>query len=252
MKKLYLILLALAISLPGIAYWLLRPVYEIKYLKEPSVLMQSQDNKLFLVFDFDGTLIESFDYLIHVFNDLADTYNYKKIVPDQHEYIRGLSLFQISKEYGVTWYKLPFVAKKARALMKQQIPNLNPVSGIKEMLQALDASGYCLGILTSNSVENVELFLHKHDLNMFSVICSESGVFNKHHIFGKLKKQLNLAGNKLIYVGDEIRDIDAARKGGVRIISVSWGHNNRDALVKNKPDAIIDSPEQLINTVKGF
>ena len=48
-----------------------------------------------------------------------------------------------------------------------------------------------------------------------------------------------------IYVGDETRDVEAARKAGVQIIAVGWGLNSRASLLLQNPDFIVDSPEEL-------
>jgi phosphoglycolate phosphatase len=47
------------------------------------------------------------------------------------------------------------------------------------------------------------------------------------------------------YVGDEVRDIEAARRARVKIISVAWGYNAPEALQKRKPYALIKQPKDL-------
>jgi phosphoglycolate phosphatase len=46
-------------------------------------------------------------------------------------------------------------------------------------------------------------------------------------------------------VGDETRDIDAAREAGVQCAAVTWGIHSRQVLQKHAPAAIIDKPEEL-------
>jgi len=52
-------------------------------------------------------------------------------------------------------------------------------------------------------------------------------------------------------VGDEIRDITAARKAGMDIASVAWGYNTVESLKSHKPDYLIYEPSQLIEIVQG-
>ncbi len=54
-----------------------------------------------------------------------------------------------------------------------------------------------------------------------------------------------------IYVGDEIRDVEAAKKAGIRVIGVSWGYNSKNALLKAKPDHVIENPEEIESIVLG-
>ncbi|PSB03825.1 HAD family hydrolase, partial [Merismopedia glauca] len=55
---------------------------------------------------------------------------------------------------------------------------------------------------------------------------------------------------KVIYVGDETRDIEAARKSKIKAIAVCWGFNFREILAKYKPDFLIDRPSQLLEVVQ--
>jgi phosphoglycolate phosphatase len=55
----------------------------------------------------------------------------------------------------------------------------------------------------------------------------------------------------VIYVGDETRDIEAARKIQIQVIAVSWGFNSREVLAEQKPDFLISHPSQLIEVVRG-
>ena len=56
--------------------------------------------------------------------------------------------------------------------------------------------------------------------------------------------------DEVVYVGDEVRDIKAAKRAGMKIIAASWGYNEREALEKYKPDLIVDRPVELIEVVE--
>ena len=51
--------------------------------------------------------------------------------------------------------------------------------------------------------------------------------------------------DEIIYVGDEMRDIEASKKVGIPVIAVSWGLNKREALESFKPDQMAHSPKDL-------
>jgi phosphoglycolate phosphatase len=63
-----------------------------------------------------------------------------------------------------------------------------------------------------------------------------------------LKKQ-KIDKTEAIYVGDEIRDIEAAQKVGMKIISVTWGFNAKESLQKFHPDALADTPDEFLHFV---
>ena len=60
---------------------------------------------------------------------------------------------------------------------------------------------------------------------------------------------MKLSKSDVYFVGDEVRDIDAGKKTGIKTIAVSWGYNTKDALAKEHPDYLIDSPLELKDIV---
>ena len=62
----------------------------------------------------------------------------------------------------------------------------------------------------------------------------------------KIIKKENALKDKCIYIGDETRDIEAARKAGVKVAAVSWGLNSREALEKYQPDWLLENPKNLL------
>ena len=63
-------------------------------------------------------------------------------------------------------------------------------------------------------------------------------------------KRNNLKRKDCIYVGDEARDIQAARLAVIKIASVTWGFNDIQLLRKNRPTYIVEEPAQLLNLRK--
>ena len=58
-----------------------------------------------------------------------------------------------------------------------------------------------------------------------------------------------LKNKEIVYVADETRDIEAAKKAKVRIISVTWGFNSREILKKQNPDFLVDRPEEILRII---
>ena len=75
--------------------------------------------------------------------------------------------------------------------------------------------------MTSNSKENVKVFLKKNNLDLFGKNYLESNVFGKHRLIKKFIKINNLKKDNLIYVDDETRDIEACKKIGLKIVAVT-------------------------------
>jgi len=103
------------------------------------------------------------------------------------------------------------------------------------------------GILSSNSSNNVTEFLNNHDLNFFDFISASSRIWGKNINLKKLLLSHGFNMDEVVYVGDEVRDIIAAKKVGIRVAAVTWGYNSKKALRSQKPDYLISSPEELLN-----
>ncbi|HEY9670879.1 MAG TPA: HAD-IA family hydrolase [Waterburya sp.] len=207
-------------------------------------------SKKVIIFDFDGTLADTLDVLISITNRLAGEFGYPPTTPQEVPKLRNLSSREIRKRSGVSIFKLPFLLKKVRDNLHQEIHDLHTFPGIKEALIHLKNEGNCLGILTSNSEQNVRLFLNKQGMqDLFSFVYSETSIFSKDRSLKKLMKKNNLKPEDIIYVGDETRDIEASKRIYIKVIAVSWGFNSGEVLTKHNPDFLIHQPSELIEVL---
>jgi phosphoglycolate phosphatase-like HAD superfamily hydrolase len=203
-----------------------------------------------IMFDFDGTLADTLDTLVTITNRLALEFGYKPTAPEQLAQIRNLSSREIVMQSGISIFKIPFLLKKIKGNLHNEIQYLNSIPGIKEALIQLKYEGNILGILTSNSEENVRIFLNKQGMEeLFSFVYSETTLFSKHKIIRKFMKENYLSSEEIVYVGDETRDIESSKKIPIKVIAVSWGFNSREVLAKHKPDFLIHKPSELIEVM---
>jgi phosphoglycolate phosphatase-like HAD superfamily hydrolase len=128
--------------------------------------------------------------------------------------------------------------------------DLKLIDGMHTALMAIHHQGYRLGIITANSRQNVEHFLQQEQLcSLFEFIDGGQILAGKVRSLKKLEK-LNPANPKhLIYIGDEINDIKAAKQVGVTSIAVTWGFNDRNTLAEQAPDFLVDHPDQLLAAI---
>lgn len=198
-----------------------------------------------LIFDFDGTLADSFQIHLDIFNQLTIKHRRRPLNENEIEQFKHLSMRDFIKQQKIPLWQLPSLIKEARTI--QQTQHLEPTifPQLNKIIPDL-AAQYQLGILTSNTSENVQRFLSQHDLiNYFSFVDSDPDLFGKHHKLKKLIKQYKLNPVETAYVGDEVRDIEAAHLAGIKIIAVSWGFNSVSALKEAKPNLLLKSPSDL-------
>lgn len=199
-----------------------------------------------LIFDFDGTIADTHHMLCQISNRLSKQYDYNKIDFNELSMLKDLSAREIIKHLEVPILKIPSIISHAKREFQKDLEKLNPIKDIKEILFQLKEKVENIGILSSNSQENVDGFLSNHNMNIFDFIHTTSKVWSKNISLKKLIKKYGFDKKDIIYIGDEIRDIAAARKLGIKVASVCWGYNSKKALARLKPDYILNTPKDLL------
>jgi len=204
-----------------------------------------------IIFDFDGTIADSLEAVLSISNRLAPKFGYPITHPEEVEQLKNLSSREIIKRSKIASFKIPFLLLQFRAELNREIYQLKLIPGIKTALLSLKQQGNRLGIVTSNSCKNVNLFLTIHELeDVFDFVGSGLALFGKGRVIQRLLNQQLIDRAMAVYVGDETRDIEAARKIGIKMIAVSWGFNSRQALAAENPDYLIDRPEALLSIIE--
>lgn len=203
-------------------------------------------SKKYIIFDFDGTLVDSVDIAMSIYNRIAPRYNCKPVQNEAREILSSKNPQRFFKEYGITPFKLFLLVYTIRRELGKQIRLIEPVKGMEQTLRALHQYGYRLGILTSNSKKNVEEFLtHNHLRDLFSFVYSGRKLLGKDKAIAKLLEREGIDAKDVVYVGDETRDVLAMKKVLIPIVAVSWGLTSREKHSTLKPESLIDSPVEL-------
>lgn len=202
----------------------------------------------YIVFDFDGTIADSRSVFILLYNELAHKHGYGILTDENLDELRSLSIPQRCKALGVPLYKIPFIAAAIIKKYKVAVAGLQFNEGMKELLLLLQDNNIRFAVLSSNSKENIAEFFSLNDMAVANIYSSRS-VFGKHILINKFLKHKNLKPSEILYVGDELRDVVACHKSGVKVAWVSWGFDTEQSLKNNKPDYHIDSPAQILSLV---
>lgn len=205
-----------------------------------------------IIFDFDGTIADSFDLVLTISNRLAAEFGYPRVQPEEVKRLKNLSSREIVRQSGVSMFQLPFLLQRLRRELQQEIGTLKLIPGMREVLLALKQRGHPLGIVTSNSQENVMTFLKAQDLHdVFDFVSSGLTLFGKGRVIRQAIRRNHLDEGNAIYVGDETRDIEAAKRIRIRVISVTWGYSSREVLASQQPDFLAEHPEELVKIIDG-
>jgi len=196
-----------------------------------------------VIFDFDGTLADSFGWFLAVLDDVAKRYGFRRVRPDEVADFRRLDARQILERLALPRWKLPLVAAHMRSL--QAKADIHPFPGIPELIDDLSRSGLRLALVSSNAAANVRRVLGPDTIARFDHLDCGAGVFGKAGRLRTVLRRARVAAAQTIAVGDEIRDIDAARATGLRAGAVSWGYTDADALAARSPDFLVHSLNEL-------
>ena len=209
-----------------------------------------------IIFDLDGTLINSVD-------DIADSLNFT---------LKQYGFEEHSAEYVKDW-----IGEGAIELIRKAIPaqrlvhldiqkflweyreryrlNCNVKSklydGIPALLDVLTLRKISLNILSNKPQElTVEVFRHfLSDWKFLNILGMRDSVPRKPDPTGALEiiANLKLQPSEFLYIGDSGIDIETARNAKIKVVAVSWGFRPRIELENQDPDYIIDRPEELLS-----
>ena len=200
----------------------------------------------YIIFDFDGTLVDSVDLAVEIYNKIAPKYNCKPVEHEAREILSSKNPRVFFKTYGITPFKLFLLVYRIRRELGKHIPHIEPVAGMEKALRSLRNHGYKLGILTSNSKSNVEDFLdHNHLKGLFSFVYSGRKLLGKDKSIIALLKKEKINKENVVYVGDETRDVLAMKKVNIPVIAVGWGLTNPQKLASLLPDLVLETPDNL-------
>ena len=206
-------------------------------------------NKKIVIFDFDGTLVDTKGLIVEALNQLAVPFDFERLDPDDICKLRNTRSFDFLKVIGVPLWKGPFLIRRIQKMISGNIKDLTLVHGLAEVLNALKDNGYRLAVVTSESEQNVKLFFEKYRGKCFDEQVSDIFVFGKRFAIKRLIKRYGILPEDAYYVGDETRDIVAAKKAGVSAIAVTWGFNTEHILEITGPDCIVHEPHDILSFI---
>lgn len=195
-----------------------------------------------LIFDFDGTLCDSIKIALETVNQILGDRGYKKTNDLE---IKNIGLKGLVESRKINETETDSIITEYRRIVESKYSHAKLFAGLGTVLQKLSSKNK-LGILTTNKTEIVKGVLGPEYINIFSFINSEKGVFDKHIGLISILNKYNFDSNETYYIGDETRDVEAAKKAGIKSVSVTWGAENKSLLEKSRPDIIVTKPIELL------
>ena len=202
-----------------------------------------------LIFDFDGTIADTLPFAVNTAIELNRELKLLEEDKIDIEKFRGMSSEDFYKSLGISKFKLFIYTFKFLNRLNKNIEGLVTFDGLPEVLKTLKDKEIILGIVTSNTVGIVNKFIKDDQIEYFDFIKQCRFVFGKGRKIKRIVRKLGIKNDEVIYIGDETRDIKAARDAGVKVASVTWGYNVENVLSEAKPDYILRRPQDILTLI---
>jgi phosphoglycolate phosphatase len=203
-----------------------------------------------IIFDFDGTIVDTFPKAIEILNQLAPKYGYQQARLSIEE-LRDHETMDLIKIFDIPLYKVPFVFHNVQTTLGETITTIEPVDGITEVLRKISKKHLLLGLVTSNLKENIAAYMKSYKITDFDFVYADILPFFKQNSLKKMFVEQSVNNSEALYIGDEVRDIRACRSVGLPIAGVTWGYDSRRLLEEAEADFIITKPEEILDLVFG-
>ncbi|THC43675.1 HAD hydrolase-like protein [Massilia sp. Mn16-1_5] len=197
------------------------------------------------IFDFDGTLADSFPFFISVFNRIADEHGFRRIDHAHVERLRYFGTREIMRHVGMPAWKLPLAAASFKTLMRENAEQVRLFPQVEHALRELARGDIQLTIVSSNAEDNVRRVLGPDLSALISQYECGMSIFGKTARIRKVLKRAATAPSAALYIGDQATDADAARRAGVAFAAVHWGYAPIEVLRKVAPEHEFDLPASL-------
>ncbi len=198
----------------------------------------------FVIFDLDGTLVDSFPWFQRNLNDVADRFGFRRVAADDVEALRHAGTRDILKRLDVPLWKVPMIARHMRRLKTAHIAEIALFDGVDSMLRTLADAGVRLALVSSDSEANVRRQLGE-SVALFGDFDCGAGIFGKPAKFRRILARAAVDAAQAIAIGDESRDIEAARVVGIACGAVTWGYAAPKALKVLGPDLVFETMDDI-------
>lgn len=209
-----------------------------------------------IIFDFDGTIMDTNDIIKESLNEASKKFRHCEITSEEYELILGKPLGQQMLDLSSSHYEemTEFYRQYYRA---NQESRTEIFDGVLDLLETLKNKGIKCGILTNKGRNGLEKGLKQYHIEgYFEYYLSAQDVLNAKPDPEGIHKICDYYGvreTETLMVGDSAHDIEAGKNAGVGTCLVSWTILSLSKLKTLQPDYIVNHPSEIgliVNSVK--
>jgi phosphoglycolate phosphatase len=154
-----------------------------------------------VVFDFDGTLADSWPWFAATLNDAAARHGFRQVNAVERERLRGLPTREILRALAVPMWKLPRIAADLRARALRDADAIPLFDGMPALLRALALRGVATAIVSSNGEATVRRVLGPALAGQIGQLDCGASLFGKASRLRRVLRQAGIAPAQAILVG---------------------------------------------------
>lgn len=197
------------------------------------------------IFDFDGTLADSFPWFCRVMNGVAARHGFRQVAAEEVDTLRGLDNRAIFASLRIPTWKIPVIALDVRRLAAEDAASIPLFPGVPAALRRLVAAGVRLAVVSSNAEATVRRILGPELVPLIAHFGCGASLFGKAKKFRAAMAAIGVDRTATLSIGDEGRDVEAAREVGVAAAVVTWGFATEAALRATAPDRVFTSVDEM-------
>ena len=211
-----------------------------------------------IVFDLDGTLLDTLPDLVALTNATLAECGYPERTHDEILSFVGSgvrALIRLAVPEGTSEAAVDEAAEVWKSLYPRYGYQLTkPYTGMKEVLAALKDAGVKLAVLSNKFDGAAREVVQTFYPGVFDSVHGESPDFPRKPDptgLNKLLAELGTDASRCAFVGDSSNDVGVARNAGAYAVGVTWGYGDRATLVSDGADVLIDRPDQLLEALQA-
>lgn len=214
--------------------------------------------KKIIIFDLDGTLLNTLDDLAESTNMALEEFGYPARTVEEVRNFVGNGVAKLIERAIPDGNNNPHYETCLKIFKKIYAQNMYnhtaPYDGIIKMLEILKSKGLKIAVVSNKFDMAVKELCEKYFTNLVDFAAGENeaeGIMKKPAPDTVLKvlATFNLKSEDAIYVGDSDVDILTAKNSNMPCISVTWGFRNREFLIEHGAQIIINNPEEIFNHI---
>jgi phosphoglycolate phosphatase len=203
------------------------------------------------ILDFDGVLADSAPWLLRNLSGFLGRHGLPPVSDAELERLRGLPNREIVRQLGVPFWRLPAMARDMRALMADHAGEIPLFAGADAFLAGLSAAKLRVALVSSNAEATVRNILGERHARCVTRFACGASLFGKARIFRRVVHAEGVRQDRVLVIGDETRDMEAARQAGLACAAVTWGYATTAALAACGPDHLAAGFDELAALVIG-